>query len=99
MNETQMKRGSTVAKVGTAGAVGVALAACAACCMPLVAQLLAWVGISSLGMATTAWYAEIGVGSALVLVALLLVRRYQAMNRAQSCQADGGCGCSGGSMT
>jgi hypothetical protein len=55
MNETQMKRGATAAKVGTAGATGVALAACAACCAPLVAPLLAWFGLSSLGMAATGW--------------------------------------------
>ena len=99
MNETQMQRGSTVAKVGTAGATGVALAACAACCTPLVAPLLAWLGLSSLGMATTGWYVGIAVGSALVLGGFLLFCRYKAKNRTQACQADGGCGCGSNSMT
>lgn len=94
MNETQMKRGSTAAKVGTAGAAGVALAACAACCAPLVAPLLAWLGLSSFGMAVTGWYGEIAVVSALMLGGFLLLRRRKAMNRAQACNVDGSCGCS-----
>lgn len=99
MNETQMKRGAMAAKVGTAGAAGVALAACAACCAPLVAPLLAWLGLSSLGMAATGWYVEIAVGSALLLGGFLLIRRHKAMNRAQACQVDGSCGCSSSSRT
>lgn len=99
MNETQMKRGSTVAKVGTAGAAGVALVACAACCAPLVAPLLTWFGLSGLGMAATGWYVEIAVGSALVLGGFLLFRRRKAMNRAQACQVDGTCGCSSSPRT
>ena len=93
MNETKVKRVSTAAKVGTAGATGVALAACAACCAPLVAPLLAWFGLSSLGMATTGWYVEIAVASALALGAFVLLRRRKAINRAQACQIDGSCGC------
>lgn len=99
MNETQMKRGSTAARIGTAGAAGVALAACAACCAPLVAPLLAWFGLSSLGMATTGWYVEIAVGSALVLGGFLLLRHRKAMNRARACQLDGRCGCGSSSRT
>jgi hypothetical protein len=99
MNETQMKRGATAAKVGTAGATGVALAACAACCAPLVAPLLAWFGLSSFGMAATGWYVEIAVGAALVLGGFLLMRRRQAMTRAQACQVDGSCGCGSSSRT
>lgn len=99
MKEVQLKRGSTVAKVGTAGAAGVALAACAACCAPLVAPLLAWFGLSSLGMATTGWYLEIAVVSAMVLGGFLLIRRRKAINRSQSCQIDGSCGCGSGSKT
>lgn len=92
MNETQMTRGSTVAKVGTAGAAGVALAACAACCAPLVAPLLAWFGLSSLGMAMTGWYLETAVVSAMALAGFFLHRRRKAINRVQSCQVDGSCG-------
>ena len=99
MNETQMKRVSTVAKVGTAGATGVAFAACAACCAPLVAPLLAWFGLSSLVLATTGWYVEIAVVSALALGAFVLLRRRKAINRAQACQVDGSCGCNGTSRT
>lgn len=94
MNESQMKRGSTAAKVGTAGAAGVALAACAACCAPVVAPLLAWLGLSSLGMAATGWYVEIPVVAALMLGGFLLLHRRKAMNRAQACNVDGSCGCS-----
>lgn len=93
MNETKLKRGSTAAKVGTAGAAGVALAACAACCAPLVAPLLAWLGMSSLGMATTGWYGEIVVGAALVLGGYLLHRRRKTLNHAYVCPTEGGCGC------
>jgi len=99
MNETQMKRVSTVAKVGTAGATGVALAACAACCAPLVAPLLAWFGLSSLGMATTGWYVEIAVASALALSAFALLRRRKAIHCTQACQIDGSCGCNSRSRT
>lgn len=99
MNETPMLRGSTVAKVGTASATGVALAACAACCMPLVAPLFAWLGLSSFGMATIGWYAGSTVASALALGGVLLFRRYKAKNRVQACQADGGCGCGSNSTT
>ncbi|RYF44552.1 MAG: hypothetical protein EOO38_17670 [Cytophagaceae bacterium] len=99
MNETQMKRGATAAKVGTAGAAGVALAACAACCAPLVAPLLAWFGLSSLGMATTGWYLETAVVSAMALAGFLLYRRSKATNRVQSCQIDGSCGCGSNSKT
>jgi hypothetical protein len=98
MNEIQMKRGSTAGKVGTAGAAGVALAAGAACCAPLVAPVvapvLAWFGLSSLGMAATGWYVEIAAGSALVLGGFLLFRHRKTKNRAQRCEADGSCGCS-----
>jgi hypothetical protein len=99
MSETQMKRGSTAAKVGTAGAAGVALVACAACCAPLVAPLLAWFGLSSLGMATTGWYLETAVVSAIALVGFLLFRRHKAINRSQSCQVDGSCGCGSNSKS
>jgi ABC-type nickel/cobalt efflux system permease component RcnA len=99
MSETQMKRGSTAAKVGTAGAAGVALAACAACCAPLVAPLLAWFGLSSLGAAVTGWYLEIAVVSAIALVGFWLFRRHKNMNRSQYCQVDGSCGCGGNSKS
>lgn len=97
MKEMQFKRESTFAKVGTAGAAGVALAACAACCAPLVAPLLAWLGLSSLGMATTGWYVEIAVVSAVALSGFLLLRRRKAINRSRSCQVDGSCECGNGS--
>lgn len=93
MNETQKKNGS---KAVTAGAAGVALAACAACCAPLVAPLLAWLGLSGLGMATTGWYIETAILSALTLGGFLLWRRRGAVQRSQSCQADASCGCSSG---
>jgi hypothetical protein len=99
MSETQMKRGSTAAKVGTAGVAGVALAACAACCVPLVAPLLAWFGLSSLGIATTGWYLETAVVSAIALAGFLLLRRHRAISRSRSCQADGSCGCGGNSKS
>ncbi len=89
MKEMQLRRESTVAKVGTAGAVGVALAACAACCAPLLAPLLAWLGLSSLGMATTGWYMEIAVVSAVALGGFLLLRRRTAIKRSRSCRSMG----------
>jgi len=93
MSELQIRRSSTAAKLGTAGAAGVALAACAACCAPPVAPLLAWFGLSSLWMATTGWYLETVIVSAIVLVSFLLFRRLKAENCSQSCQVDGSCGC------
>ena len=95
MNETQMKPGSNAAKLGTAGAVGIVLAACAACCAPLAAPLLAWLGLSSLGMATTGWYLETAAVFAIALAGYLLVHRHKAINRSRSCQVDGRCGCNG----
>jgi hypothetical protein len=93
MKGTQMKRGSNAAKIRSAGAAGAVLVACAACCAPLVAPLLAWLGISGLGMATTGWYLETAFVSAIALAGFLLLRRHKAKNRSRSCQADGRCGC------
>jgi hypothetical protein len=93
MSETEMKRGSTAAKVGAAGAAGVALAACAGCCAPLVAPLLAWLGLSSLGVTTTGWSLETAVVSVMALVGFLLFRRHRTIKRSRSCQVDGSCGC------
>jgi small-conductance mechanosensitive channel len=95
MSEAQMKRGSSAVKMGTAGAAGAVLIACAACCAPLVASLAAWLGLSGLGMATTGWYWETGAVSAIALVGYLLVRRHKAINFPRSCQTDGRCGCGG----
>jgi hypothetical protein len=95
MNGTPVKRASTAAKIGSAGAAGAVLVACAACCAPLVAPLLAWLGLSTLGMATTGWYLETAVLSAIALAGFLLVRRHKAINRSRSCEVDGRCGCNG----
>jgi hypothetical protein len=97
MNETQMKRGSVIAKAGTMGAAGVALAACAACCAPLVSPVLAWFGLfglSGLGLAATGWQLGTAVAAVLAMGGFLLLRQRKARNQPQKCQADGSCGCS-----
>lgn len=99
MNGTQMKRGLSAAKLGSAGAAGAVLFACVACCAPLVAPLLAWFGLSSLGMVTTGWYLETAVVSAIALAGFLQLRRHKAEHCSRSCQADGHCGCGGNVKT
>ena len=71
-------------KVGAAGVAGAAalVAACIACCIPLIAPILAWLGITSLGAVATGWYiGAIGV-LALGAAAMLFVRH----KRVASCQ-------------
>lgn len=93
MKETQVNRGSTVMKAGAAGA---AIAACAACCAPLLAPLLAWLGLSGMGMAAAGWYVEIAVLAAAGLCGVLVLRHRRAARQAKSCRVDGGCGCGSG---
>ena len=95
MSEIRIKRGLHAAKLGTAGAAGVALAACAACCAPLLLPLLAWFGLSSLGMATTGWYLETLIESAIAFLSFSLFRHRKAKSHSQSCQFNGSCGCVG----
>jgi hypothetical protein len=44
-------------------------------------------------MATTGWYLEIAVVSALALGGFMLLRRRKAANRSQSCRVDRNCRC------
>lgn len=81
----------------TAGAVGVAVAACTACCAPLLAPLVAWLGLSGLGMVVTGWYAELAVVAAIVLGGFMFIRHRRAAKRSPACNINSGCGCSGSS--
>lgn len=73
-----------------------AVAACIPCCMAFVAPLLAWLGISSIAMAETGKYVEIGAVSTFVLGALLLFRARRRPPITHACSSNGSCGCHNG---
>ena len=75
-------------------AAGVVVAACAACCasLPLVAPLLAWLGLSSLGFSTFGWSLPFAVLAMLAVTIFFAVRhRRSAAFRRQ--QGAPGCKC------
>jgi hypothetical protein len=79
-------------KIGPAAVVaGAAVIACVPCCIPLIAPVLAWLGISTLGAAATGWYAGLAGAFAVGLAAFLFIRHRVAARRAASAQ----CGCQG----
>lgn len=55
---------------GLTGATGIAMLACTACCIPMLAPALAWVGVTALGLqVSSSW---IAIGSGAVVVALVV---------------------------
>jgi hypothetical protein len=92
MESARKKRGIGTRTIGTAGAIA---AACAAGCisLPLIAPVLAWLGISSLGAVATGWYLAMAGLFAAGLGLLILFRRRSCPIRAQR-QSSGTCGCS-----
>lgn len=95
ISRNRIKKAGTVASVGAGGAM---LLACAACCAPLVAPLLAWLGVAGL-----AFMGPIGIGAA-VIGAVALVWMAVAWRRRRSqcrdknsphavCQIDCGAKC------
>lgn len=81
-----------------AGATGAVAAACAACCvgLPLVAPLLTWLGLSSLGFATFGWSLLLAGLAILALVSSLTIRhrRNTALRwkrKTASCECDTRC--------
>ena len=96
ISRNRIKKAGTVASVGTGGAM---LLACAACCAPLAAPVLAW-----LGLAGVAFMGPVGVGAATVgavaLVWMAVVwrrRRFRCQitnNANPACSIDCGAKCS-----
>jgi len=80
-----------------AGLAGAAALACLPCCLsiPLVAPLLAWLGISTLGAAASGWYAGMAGVFVLGAAAFLVLRRRAAARNAASSR----CGCAGACRT
>jgi hypothetical protein len=78
-------------KIGAAAGVTGVVLACVPCCIPLITPLLAWLGISAAGAASTGWYAGMAGVFILGLAAILLIRQRLAARRA----ASSGCGCQG----
>jgi|GEM_PF-1990461 len=76
---------------GITGVAGIAILACMACCIPLIAPVLAWIGVAALGvLAPLGWATLIAVISALALgYTLFLLRR-----RRNPCNDQGSSGCS-----
>jgi hypothetical protein len=76
-------------KIGTAAGVTGIVLACVSCCVPLIAPVLTWLGISTLGAAATSWYPGMAGAFVLGLGAILLIRHRQAARRVATC--DGAC--------
>jgi hypothetical protein len=77
---------------GSFGVVGIGLAACAACCAPLILGFLGGLGMGGL----TAWFVVGSAGVVLGLAAgfgVLGYRRWRSAARGE-CATDGSCGCS-----
>ena len=92
MEAAKTKFGPIAGTVGTTGAI---VAACAACCVsiPVAGPLLAWLGLSGVGAATTGWYLPVAGVSALGLGVLLFVRHRRRITQRSTQIADGnGCG-------
>ncbi len=69
-------------------------AACVACCaLPSLGVVLAAVGLTGLGSAAFGWSVGLGAG-ALVLAALLFMRRRAASRACAKSAVEPGCGCS-----
>lgn len=81
--------------VGTAaGAAGAMVAACAACCvsLPLVAPLLAWLGLSGLSFAAFGWSLPLAGLVILAVVSFLAIRHHR--HAALRCKrSTGNCEC------
>ncbi|MES2933764.1 MAG: hypothetical protein V4805_09790 [Pseudomonadota bacterium] len=71
----------------TLGTIGLATVACAACCLPLAAPMLTWLGISALGAGVSGWHLEIAGIAALGLAAYLVVRQRMAAAPGMSANA------------
>jgi len=74
---------------GLTGATGIALLACTACCIPLLAPVLAWIGVAALGLQVSS--GSIAVGTGAVVVAGLVAWR-QRQRRSCATSAADGCG-------
>ena len=92
MEAAKTKFGSIAGTVGTTGAI---VAACAACCVgiPVAVPLLAWLGLSGVGAATTGWYLPVAGVSAFGLGVLLFVRHRRSVTQRSMQSADGGGKC------
>lgn len=73
---------------GISGVTGIALLACTACCIPLFAPVLAWMGVAILGvLAPLSW-------TMLIAVIVLAGAMFLSRHRRNSCGDQGTSGCS-----
>lgn len=93
----ELKRTGRKTLSAALGAVGLAAVACVACCLPLLAPLLAGLGLAGLGAAAACWY----LAAAGVLVAGLALFLVARKRRAASCQPSeaSSCGCASNCKT
>ena len=78
ISRNPIKKAGTVASVGAGGAM---LLACTACCLPLAAPLLAWLGVAGL-----AFMGPIGVGAAAIGAVALVWMAVAWRRRRVQCQ-------------
>ena len=85
------------AKKTVGAAAGVVAAACVACCasLPFVAPLLAWLGLSSLGVSTFGWSLPLA-GLALLAVPIFFAIRHRRSAALRRNQGAPGCKCENG---
>lgn len=48
---------------GATGATGIVLLACTACCIPMLAPVLAWVGVAALGLQLSGSWLAVAIGA------------------------------------
>jgi hypothetical protein len=79
---------SRMRDVGLWAGAGAALLACTACCIPLVAPLLAWLGVAALAL--TGPYGVLLASLCAGVIALVALRRRRQRLR---CQSAASCAC------
>ena len=86
MSRKHVKKAGVVASVGAGGAL---LLACAACCAPLAAPLLAWLGVAGLTL-----MGPIGLGAAAIGALALVWMAVARRRRRAQCRIACRTGCS-----
>ena len=94
LSRNRMKKAGTVASVGAGGAM---LLGCAACCAPLVAPLLAWLGVAGLAFLGPIGMVAAAIGAvALIGIAVKWRRRrsqLRILSNSNACRIDCGAKC------
>ena len=73
----ELKRKKLPVSAGIVGLAGSTAVACVACCVsfPLLAPVLAWLGVAGLGAVASGWYLAMAFAFVLGVVAILLWHR------------------------